>query len=172
MVGRGAWVLAAVAVLATVGALGVASAGGDDKRAARAAQGRTPNLVIARFGGQSAEGVVYAARQGRLRRVGVGVSLHSLATGRRYEVLGMTRTCEQSVDAGAREGFTLFRATVPSWEVEDYFAVTRAPMRGSLRNVRSVRLYVETEDGGFEQRGCATAAVFIGGGAATGAIIG
>jgi hypothetical protein len=162
--------LAAVATVAGVGGVGAATAGGDERTAARTAHAAAPSLVVARFADNGVTGVVYAAREGRSRKVYVGVSLHGLASGRTYEVRGVRRPCARDVEGAALEDATVFRTT--SWVVEDFGEFPSRSTSGPLRSVRSLRVYEKEQEAELSQRTCARSAVFIGGGAATGAIIG
>ena len=173
MVGRGRFPLTALAIGAALCALGVARAGGDETSTARLAQGGTsPRLVVARFSNVRGRGVVFAVRHGALQRVGLAVSLHRLQPNRNIEVVGMRRGCSAAVTGEGIAAAALFRTTVQAVEAEDLVTFVRVPLRGTIQSARSVRLYEESADGTLVQRACAPAAVFIGGGAATGALIG
>ena len=171
MSGRGPWVVAAVAVASSLSALGISSAGGDERPAAKAAHAAAPTLAIARFGGDGIRGVVYAARRPGTRRVYMGVSLHGLTAGRTYEVRGVTRPCSRALEGDAIGRATVLRTTTP-WEVEDFGEFQSDDPSPPLGRIRSFRVYEREQEAELRQRACARDAVFIGAGAATGAIIG
>ena len=172
MVGRAGFVVIAVAALALAAALGVAQAGGDERTAARASHNASPRLVVARFTHASARGVVFAVRHGALRRVALGVSLHQVDPNETFEVVGLRAPCSRAVAGADLARLAGFRTTVLSVEAEDVWEPVRVPLRGSLGATRSIRLYAESGEGSFVERACAPAGVFIGGGAATGALVG
>jgi hypothetical protein len=167
--GRGALALTATAIAAVVAAGAVPGAGGAEDRAARTARAATPNLVVAHFAGDAARGVVYAVRPSRRGRLRVVASLHGLAPGE-YEIRGVARPCSQDVTGAALERATRFRMSA-SWLDEHYGAQT-VRATGRLATVRSLRVYEREQEADVVQRACARSAVFIGGGAATGALVG
>ena len=165
MTARLGWV--ALGVFGAAAALAGPQAFGTAAPAAKAAQDRAPNLVVARFGSNDAKGIVYAVRRGHPRRVTVAVSLHSLDPNKTFVVGGATKPCTTAVAPAD----VVFRVTARSVETESIWVPQGSPVRGSMRNVRSIRIFEETGDGTIVQAACARAAVFIGGGAATGALV-
>lgn len=172
MVARARFVPAFVVAGGLLAGLGVSQAGGDETREARAAQRAQPRLAVARFADPDARGVVFAVRHGALRRVAIGVSLHGLDPNRTFEVVGTRRGCSAELEGEAIAAASVFRTTVQSVETEDVWEPVRVPLRGSVGATRSIRVYAESAEGVLVERACAPAGVFIGGGAATGAIVG
>ena len=172
MRGWGRWVALATFGGAGLAALGISSAGGDERPMGRAAHVPAVNFAVATGfesaggAGVSSASVVWVARSKlSARRGSVGISLHGLPGAGTYTVFGSGRSCATDIlDANFR---LQFRTTVTSTG-DDLATVERAVVRRPLRGLRSVHVYEREENAELKARGCA--AIIMGG--AVGGVVG
>jgi hypothetical protein len=138
-------------------------AGGGKGAAIGAARRFVPRLVEGWMIG-SFRGVVGAAL-GTGGRARAFASLHGLQPGGDYEVVGSDKPCGTELASNVEPVLAL---TVTAGAGGDAFVTRPIAMKGRFRSMRSLRVYEKEQDAEVACK----AAVFIGGGAATGALIG
>ena len=154
-------------VVASGAAVGIATsvslAEGGGVRAASDKATPKLQLSVAVFEKKGIEGIVSVARRGRRPTARLSVSLHGHKPGAGYRLVGSRQPCSKEGTPSNEEAdvadvaFSLNFEEIRSVVLEDVvvtFGTPRVPMNGSLRTVKSTRVYGPRPGGGHGQLAC------------------